>query len=584
MKQIYTIILLCLVSAFFFACQNDDLEGIDSVGYLRIALEQNKDVNTKAADYNAKQMHVDIIDADGNVKQSTDDHTLWVGEGKELKLKPGEYTVKAVSNGWDGTAGADRAYYAGETKVTIVKGETTNAEVKCSLANVKVTVSFSSSLLKKLEAANKTIKVQVKSLLGSIAPLDFTPESKDLVVYYPVSDLEVDCTIESEDGETNTLPQVIENVKAKEHHKLTFRDQSSGTGNITIKVDPSMTEYTYDFTINPNPKNGANLSASAWPYRAYLNATDIMLQSGDYSQLKFQYSLAETESWTDVDAVIDTEAHTATATVTGLAAQSKYIYRLVDASGDELIEVAKGEFTTETTLPLPNGSFQDWSNDGKVMNPWAEGDTPFWGTGNPGAANFIGNLTTSTDESVSGMAAKLESKDAIIKLGAGNIFTGDFELDGTNGILNVGRSFTSRPISLQFHYKYTSVAIGMIGQDVGDLANLKGRPDSCQIYIALADKSYELKTKPSERKVFDPNDAGIIAYGQFTSGKTTTNYQKQTISLEYKATDREPKYIIVVASASKYGDYFIGGVGSTLWLDEMELIYDGEPNVSQTKE
>ena len=124
------------------------------------------------------------------------------------------------------------------------------------------------------------------------------------------------------------------------------------------------------------------------------------------------------------------------------------------------------------------------------MNPWASGGTPFWGTGNPGAAGFIGNLTTSTDESVSGKAAKLETKDAVIKLGAGNIFTGDFALDGTNGILTVGRSFNSFPTALRFHYKYTSATINKIGQDVGDLANLNGRPDSCHIYIALSDKSY----------------------------------------------------------------------------------------------
>ncbi|MDE5661445.1 MAG: PCMD domain-containing protein, partial [Muribaculaceae bacterium] len=33
-------------------------------------------------------------------------------------------------------------------------------------------------------------------------------------------------------------------------------------------------------------------------------------------------------------------------------------------------------------------------------------------------------------------------------------------------------------------------------------------------------------------------------------------------------------YIIVCASASKYGDYFTGGVGSTLWIADFELEYD----------
>ena len=34
-----------------------------------------------------------------------------------------------------------------------------------------------------------------------------------------------------------------------------------------------------------------------------------------------------------------------------------------------------------------------------------------------------------------------------------------------------------------------------------------------------------------------------------------------------------PKYIIVVASSSKYGDYMEGGKGSTMWLDDLELVY-----------
>ena len=40
------------------------------------------------------------------------------------------------------------------------------------------------------------------------------------------------------------------------------------------------------------------------------------------------------------------------------------------------------------------------------------------------------------------------------------------------------------------------------------------------------------------------------------------------------AAAESPPPIIVVASASKYGDYFAGAVGSTMWLDDLKLIYD----------
>ena len=170
----------------------------------------------------------------------------------------------------------------------------------------------------------------------------------------------------------------------------------------------------------------------------------------------------------------------------------------------------------------------------------------------------------------------METKNAIIKLGAGNLFTGDFQLDGLNGLLHFGRPFTSFPTALRLYYKYTSTTINMIGDNVGDLASMKGEPDICHIYIALSDKSepYEIRNNPDKRQLFDKDDANIIAYGEFSSNQSTSSYKQIEIPLEYRYTNRTPKYIIIVASSSKYGDYYIGGVGSKLWLDEMELVYE----------
>lgn len=290
-----------------------------------------------------------------------------------------------------------------------------------------------------------------------------------------------------------------------------------------------------------------------------------------------EYREQNSSSWTTLSSsAIDVSGTNYTATFTGLTPGTAYQYRVTvnGTAGDAQ------SFTTVQAVALENGSFENWHEEttatGRSMYvPNAEG-SDFWGTGNPGAAAFIGNLTTPTDDAISGQAALLESKNALIKLGAGNIFTGDFELDGTNGILHFGRSFASFPTALRFYYKYTSTTINRIGDEVGDLENLRGLPDSCHVYIALSDKSepYEIRTRPSVRQVFDKNDANIIAYGEFISGQSTSNYQQITIPLEYRATNRTPRYIIIVCSASKYGDYFIGGEGSTLWLDEMELVYE----------
>lgn len=293
------------------------------------------------------------------------------------------------------------------------------------------------------------------------------------------------------------------------------------------------------------------------------------VQSGKTPTVEYRKQGAS--DWSTVPAAnVTTSGTSFTATLTGLSGSTTYNYR-VTIDG---VAGSEQSFTTVAPVALENGSMENWSQDGKIWYPNAAGANPFWGTGNPGAANFIGNLTTATDESVKGKAALLETKDAIIKLGAGNIFTGDFELEGLNGLLHFGRSFSSFPTSLRLYYKYTPATIDMIGDNVGDLASLKGQTDMCQIYIALSDKIYEIHNDPKNRQLFDPNDSGIIAYGEFTSSQSVTSYKQLEIPLEYRYTDRTPKYIIIVASSSKYGDYYIGGVGSKLWLDEMELVYE----------
>ena len=108
------------------------------------------------------------------------------------------------------------------------------------------------------------------------------------------------------------------------------------------------------------------------------------------------------------------------------------------------------------------------------------------------------------------------------------------------------------------------------------MSHLKGRPDSCQVFIALTDwdQPLEIRTRPSERQLFDPGDPHVIAYGELIKGETVSNWTQADVELQYRYKNRTPKYIVIVACSSKYGDYFTGGTGSKLWLDECELIYE----------
>lgn len=260
-------------------------------------------------------------------------------------------------------------------------------------------------------------------------------------------------------------------------------------------------------------------------------------------------------------------------TVSGLSPDTQYDSK-VSVDGNE---ISSTSFKTAPATPLTNGSLDNWHNVDKLWNPWEEGGQSFWDTGNKGAITISESNSIPTDDTCngSGKAASLESKYLVMKFAAGNLFTGSYvKTVGTNGVLSFGRPFNAFPSKLRLNYKYTSSTIDKIGEDA--LQYLKGRPDSCYVYVALTDwdEPLEIRTRPSERQLFDKNDSKIIAYGEFIQGSTTSSYQQKDIILDYRYTNRTPKYILVVATASKYGDYFTGGVGSKLWLDNLELIYE----------
>ena len=238
------------------------------------------------------------------------------------------------------------------------------------------------------------------------------------------------------------------------------------------------------------------------------------------------------------------------------------------------------EFTTGSILQVPNSSLDGWSKDGKIWNPWPEGGEPYWGTGNKGATTLGESNTVPTEDTSTGkgLAAMLETRfvgiGVIGKLAAGNIFIGSYvRTEGTNGVLSFGRPFKERPTKLRGYLKYHSAPISHTNNE---FASLKGEPDTCVVWCALIDSSepFEIRTNPANRNLFDPNGSYVVAYGKYQSGQSIPEYVPFEIELGYTSTSRIPKYILIVASASKYGDYFTGGAGSVLCLDDLELMYE----------
>lgn len=262
-----------------------------------------------------------------------------------------------------------------------------------------------------------------------------------------------------------------------------------------------------------------------------------------------------------------------TATINGLTPATNYQYR-VSVDG---MQGTTQTFITTPATPLTDADFDNWHQNDKLWNPWSSSGNSFWDTGNRGATTVGNSNSVPTDDTCngSGQAALLESKWIVLKFAAGNIFTGSYvKTTGTNGVLSFGREFSAFPTKLRVNYKCEVTEVNRCGDD--DYEWLKGRPDTCHIYIALTDwdEPLEIRTRPSERQLFDKNESKVIAYGELLKGETVTNWTQVDIPLTYRYSKRTPRYILVVASASKYGDFFTGGEGTKLWIDNFELIYE----------
>ncbi len=259
-----------------------------------------------------------------------------------------------------------------------------------------------------------------------------------------------------------------------------------------------------------------------------------------------------------------------------LSPQTDYEVRAY--SNEEYGEVL--EFTTGSVLQVPNNTLDSWWLDGKVWNPWPEGGEQYWDTGNKGATTLGPSNSIPTDDTSSGTgwAAELQTKfvgiGMIGKLAAGNLFVGRYvRTDGTNGILSFGREFAERPTKMRGYLKYKTAPIS---STTAGFESMKGQSDTCIIWCALIDQAepLEIRTNPSNRQVFEPDADYVVAYGKVQYGENIDQWIPFEFELDYKSTSRVPRYVIITASASKYGDYFTGGDGAVLYVDDFLFEYD----------
>jgi hypothetical protein len=204
---------------------------------------------------------------------------------------------------------------------------------------------------------------------------------------------------------------------------------------------------------------------------------------------------------------------------------------------------------------LPNMDFENWYQNhynpifpnNFYWEPNSDGNWDIWETGNSASKTVNIFPTERTEDAVSGTyAVRMETKNIFGQPAAGNIFTGHFVANMFDSQALFGVPFTGTPDAFRGYYKYTP-------------GNISGAPDTCAIYAILS------KWNGSQRIE--------IAKAELYQHQTVAEYTYFDLMFEYYNSDI-PDTISIVLTSSKLGDQFVGGIGSTLYADNLSLFYD----------
>lgn len=347
----------------------------------------------------------------------------------------------------------------------------------------------------------------------------------------------------------------------------------------------SVTDYLLVISNAPVRSEEA-ASGDIWPTTAKLTAS-ILKDATEYGFLYRELTTRSTSEWTKVQGNVN--GRTVSADLTGLTPGTTYEYK---AYADDFDNSEVLTFVTEPALQLPNASFESWQQPSKPLLLYGEGEEMFWDSGNHGSSTMKVNVTTYDESLVHSGTKSLKMRSQFVgiagigKFAAGNAFIGEYlATDGTDGILGFGRAFASRPKALKGYIKYSPANVNYTNANAADI--VKDALDKGIIYFALLDdsilkenskaagKKYPVIVNTKTSELFSKDDSNVIAYGEKVWHEATAGdgFVEFEIALDYKRTDVRPSYIMLVCSASKGGDYFAGAEGSTMWVDDLQLVY-----------
>ena len=381
-----------------------------------------------------------------------------------------------------------------------------------------------------------------------------------------------------------------------------------------------------------------------WATFATVHA-DVDTDTYDADEVYFQYrkkTASNSEEWVRIKATKPAnEGDQYSAEIKGLTANTEYEYQLilctkdtetindagetVTVEGEEIV-IGDGDgdgnadepttLTTGNNQQVPNASFEDAHTGSSGMDDgvtlfYPQGGTPWWGSGNQKVSIATAHVTkqsTTVPHSKNNNKYSVILKSEVVsgvKFAAGNIYSGyfyDLDIATQNGIVHFGRTtaadgkeFTSRPTGVSFYVRYQGNKVD--NDKNGPLTSSNYDKGQIKFAIGTWGKS---KYGGSNESPVAVNTANTSTFWDIASLDETTAYcdkifegngsdtgwLKVTLKFDYNSNGKgknptNPTHIIISAASSMYGDYFEGASGSTMYLDDIQLLYDHPDDIQE---
>ncbi len=250
---------------------------------------------------------------------------------------------------------------------------------------------------------------------------------------------------------------------------------------------------------------------------------------------------------------------------------------LMKYSFEEWQTVKGGFLNNEYYKPLPINELSTSAVGAAYLKAYKVTGLPAYQTDDAKeGASAIKLITMDTSDKTSSLVPAITS---------GSLFTGSFDTNLGNmlsdrlGCTKFGIPYNKQPISFRGWYKYTSGTKFLDGEGATkpeEVEEIPGKIDECSIQAIL----YEAVDENGEDITLTGHDINSsnyrVAVAALEDGTERSEYTYFNVRFEFlenKSYSKQKTYkLAIVCSSSKEGDIFKGAVGSTLYLDELEIV------------